>query len=307
MRFPRYAWTVVVVNLFVILWGALVRATGSGAGCGRHWPLCNGVVLPRDPGLTTIIELTHRLTSGVALLLVAGLVWWSRRDFPPGHPARKAAGWSLLFILLEALIGAGLVLFELVGENASLARAGYLAAHLLNTFLLLGALALTAHWSVRPAPDADARPGGPRALLAVGLAAILIVAMTGAVAALGDTLFPSQSLAEGLRADRDADSHLLIRIRVFHPVLAILAGIYLSMMVWLAGRGSPRAAAGPGRLVTSLVLLQLAVGLGNLFLLAPTPVQLVHLLVADLLWMAAVIFAADVMQQAAAPAGRVTI
>jgi heme A synthase len=131
--------------------------------------------------------------------------------------------------------------------------------------------------------------------------------MTGAVAALGDTLFPSASLAEGLRADRDAGSHLLVRIRVFHPVLAILAGIYLSTMVWLAGRGSPRAAAGPGRLVTALVLLQLAVGLGNLFLLAPTPVQLVHLLVADLLWMATVIFAADVMQQAGGPTGRATI
>jgi heme A synthase len=118
--------------------------------------------------------------------------------------------------------------------------------------------------------------------------------MTGAIAALGDTLFPARSLAEGLRADVDPAAHYLVRLRVLHPVLAILAGIYLSGMVWAVGRARPAALTSPwGRAVTLLVLLQLVVGLTNLFLLAPTPVQLVHLLVADLLWIAAVIFAAD--------------
>src|ERR1044071_6014303 len=151
MPFARYAWGVLGVNLFVILWGALVRATGSGAGCGAHWPLCNGEVLPPNPSTATLIEYTHRASSGAALLLVVGLFWWSRRGFPAGHPARRGAAWALLFICVEALVGAGLVLFELVGRNASAERAGYLAFHLLNTFLLLGALALTAHWAIHPA------------------------------------------------------------------------------------------------------------------------------------------------------------
>jgi len=295
MGFSRYGWSVVAVNLFVILWGALVRATGSGAGCGRHWPLCNGEMLPRDPGLTTLIEFTHRATSGIALLLVAILFWWSRRALPPGHRARAAAAWSLVFITIEALIGAGLVLLELVGDNDSLGRAGYLAAHLLNTFLLLAALALTAHWSGLPARTEPGRRGGTVPwLLGFGLAGILVVGMTGAIAALGDTLFPARSLAEGLRADVDPAAHYLVRLRVLHPVLAILAGIYLSGMVWAVGRARPAALESRwSRAVTLLVLVQLVVGLTNLFLLAPTAVQLVHLLVADLLWISVVIFAAD--------------
>ena len=294
MRFPRYAWGVVSANLFVILWGALVRATGSGAGCGRHWPLCNGVMLPEAPVTPTIIEFTHRVTSGLALVLVMGLFWWSRRAFPAGDRTRKAAAWSLVFILVEALIGAGLVLFGLVGDNDSLARAGYLATHLLNTFLLLGALALTAHWSAgRPVSSTPAR-GGTRWLLGLGLASILIVGMTGAIAALGDTLFPSETVAEGFRADTDPAAHFLVRLRGLHPVLAILAGIYLSAMVWAVGKRHPLVMEGPwARSVTGLVLLQLGVGLANLFLLAPTAIQLVHLLVADLLWIATVVFASD--------------
>lgn len=298
MRFSRYAWSVVAANLFVILWGALVRATGSGAGCGRHWPLCNGEMLPQAAAAATLIEFTHRVTSGLALLLVVGLFWWSRRVLAQGHRARTAAGWALIFIGIEALIGAGLVLLELVGSNDSLGRAGYLAAHLLNTFLLLGALALTAHWSVRESSSSAPAGGGARWLLGGGLAAILIVGMTGAIAALGDTLFPSQTVAEGFRADADPGAHFLVRLRVLHPVLAILAGLYLSVMVWAVERKRVTAARwGWGRAVTGLVLLQLGVGLTNLFLLAPTAMQLVHLLVADLLWIAVVIFAADAMTQ----------
>src|SRR5262249_51472157 len=134
MRFRRFAWCVLGINLGVILWGAYVRASGSGAGCGRHWPLCNGQVLPARPATATLVEYAHRATSGLALVLVAILVYWSRRAFAKGHPARSTAAWSLGFVVVEALIGAGLVLLSLVGADSSLARAGYLAAHLLNTF-----------------------------------------------------------------------------------------------------------------------------------------------------------------------------
>jgi heme A synthase len=296
MPFARYAWGVLGVTLFVILWGALVRGTGSGAGCGAHWPLCNGEVLPPAPSTATLIEYTHRASSGVAFLLVAGLYGWSRRVFPGGHRARRAAAWALGFIGAEALIGAGLVLLRLVGQDASTERAGYLAFHLLNTFLLLGALALTAHWATR-AP-AWRRPGDGATpwLLGSGLGLVLLLGMTGAVAALGDSLFPSDTLAAGFRADASPTAHLLIRLRVLHPVLALLGGAYLSAMVWRVGRLRPASMAGPwGRTLTTLVLVQLVVGLTNLLLLAPMALQLIHLLVADLLWIAAVLFSADAL------------
>src|ERR1017187_216536 len=98
-RFARFAWGVLAYNVAVILWGALVRATGSGAGCGGHWPLCNGQVLPSISQIGTVIELTHRVMSGVALILVAAMFVWARKIYPPHHPARRWAAWSLVFIL----------------------------------------------------------------------------------------------------------------------------------------------------------------------------------------------------------------
>lgn len=296
MSFPAYARSVLGFNLLVILWGAFVRASGSGAGCGRHWPLCNGAAIPSSPEAATLIEYGHRTTSGLALILVVALWWWSGRTFAPGHRVRKAATWSLVFIVLEALIGAGLVLLGLVGQDDSAGRAVYLAGHLLNTFLLLGALALTAYWATNQAPLREPSHGPARMLLGAGLLAILLTGMTGAIAALGDTLFPSGSLAEGLRADRDAAAHFLVRLRVLHPVLALLTGVYLSVMVWLVARVRPASLQSPWpRAVSTLVLIQLLVGLTNLLLLAPTALQLVHLFVADLLWIALVLFAASAL------------
>src|ERR1700682_2434048 len=110
--FARYAWAVVAYNVAVVLWGAYVRATGSGAGCGNHWPLCNGAALPVSPSLGTIIEFTHRATSGIDLALVALLVVWAFRAFARGHPVRLGATLSAIFLMSEALLGAALVLLE---------------------------------------------------------------------------------------------------------------------------------------------------------------------------------------------------
>src|SRR5512136_1928461 len=146
MRLTRFAWLVLAWNVAVILWGAFVRASGSGAGCGAHWPLCNGEVVPRAPALETMVEFMHRATSGIALLLVVALAAWVFRARPKGHPARRAAGASVVFILVEAAVGAALVLFGLVAENDSVARALFMAGHLANTFVLLACLTLAAHW-----------------------------------------------------------------------------------------------------------------------------------------------------------------
>ncbi len=162
--FARFTWAVLAYNLLVILWGAYVRASGSGAGCGNHWPLCNGQVIPQPGRTATVIEFAHRLSSGLVLLLVIVLFVWARRTVPAGHPVRRSVGFVLLFTLGEALLGAGLVLFGLVEDNASVARAVTISLHLANTFLLLASLTLTGLWATRPyspGPGAAVAGAGP--------------------------------------------------------------------------------------------------------------------------------------------------
>jgi len=192
-RLARFAWLVLGYVVAVILWGAYVRATGSGAGCGAHWPLCNGEVVPRAPDAEMLVEFSHRITSGLALLAVVALLAWVRRGCARGHPARRAAGWSLVLMLTEAAVGAGLVLFRLVADNASMARALFMAVHLVNTFLLLACLALTAHFLSGGRPVRVSSRPGVAGVLAAGFAGLLLAGVSGAIAALGDTLFPATS------------------------------------------------------------------------------------------------------------------
>jgi heme A synthase len=284
-RFVRYAWTVVVACVAVVLWGAYVRATGSGAGCGEHWPLCNGVAMPRSPSVETLIELTHRITSGAILLMVLALAGWSFKAFPSGHRVRRAAVASGVLVLSEALIGAGLVLFGLVAADDSRARAVVLAVHLTNTFLLQAALALTAHWASRRSPR-EAWSAGEAAAGGVALAACLLIGITGAIAALGDTLYPAGSLPAGMPVP------LLLRLRILHPWVALVVGLGLVVRaIVLRSRlgpdGAPAATA-----VALLVVVQLGAGLLNVVLLAPVWLQIVHLALADSLWIALVVLTA---------------
>lgn len=296
-RFARYAWTTLAWNIAVILWGAAVRATGSGAGCGSHWPLCNGEVVPRSPRIETVIELTHRVTSGIALLLVVGLVVLAFRGRPKGHAARKAAVWTLLFMLTEAAVGAGLVLFELVADNKSMARALFMGTHLINTFFLLGAMTLTAHFASGGAPFRLRRRGSLGAWLATGAALLLLAGVSGAVAALGDTLFPAESLAHALEQDLSPTAHLLIRLRLLHPALAVTAAalaIFLAFRLETLQPGS-LAARRANRWTLRLVFLQIVAGVANVLLLAPVWMQLVHLLLADLVWISYIVVAAQAL------------
>jgi cytochrome c oxidase assembly protein subunit 15 len=291
--FTRYAWVVLAVNLAVVAWGAFVRATGSGAGCGRHWPTCNGAVVPRAPSVETAIELTHRATSGVALLLVVALVVLAVRRFPRRHPVRGAAWASLALILVEALVGAGLVLFGWVADDASPARGWVMAVHLTNTFLLVGALALTADWSAHP-PGVRLRGRGPLAWgFALALVSMLLAGVTGAIAALGDTLFPAASLADGLRQDFSPEAHVLLRLRILHPFAAIAAAATLLLAARAALRHRPEERVRRSAFaLVGLVAVQLVLGLANVALLAPVWLQVVHLVVADLVLVALVLAAA---------------
>lgn len=296
-RLAKSAWIVLGYTILVILWGAYVRATGSGAGCGAHWPLCDGQLVPRSPDAEMLVEYSHRLTSGLSLLAVLWLGWRVRRDVERGHPARRGAAWSVFFMLTEAGVGALLVLFQLVADNASMARAMFMAVHLVNTFLLVGALTLTAHWLSGGAPvDVRRRPGTGLVVLGLSLG-LLVVGVSGAIAALGDTLFPAASLQEALRADLSPTSHLLIRLRLVHPTVAVIVSLALVVLAMrlplVAGDGRGRAAAVA---VVALAVTQVLAGFVNVILLAPVWMQMVHLLLADALWIAFVVLAASTLR-----------
>ena len=279
--FARFSWAVLAYTVAVILWGAFVRATGSGAGCGAHWPRCDGKVLPRPQSAEMFIELTHRLTSGVALLLVLAMLVWALRAYPKGHAARLGAWLSMFFMLTEAGVGAGIVLLEYVADDQRLARAGWMAVHLVNTFLLLGTITLTAWWASGGRPVRLKGQGALGWAVSAAVLLTLFVGMTGAVTALGDTLFPKTKVGLAL----PPAAHMLERLRVVHPVVAILTSLFVVAVAHAAARLRPsRTTRRLAAALTVLLAVQLAAGTVNVILLAPVWMQIVHLLLADAVW-----------------------
>jgi len=280
-----YAAVVLGFMVLVILWGAVVRATGSGAGCGNHWPLCNGDFFPHHPRLATVIEFTHRSMSGVCTTLVALLVAWIFWARPCGDRARKAVVWSGVLLITEALLGALLVKGGYVENNASDMRVLVQCVHFTNTMLLMAALTLTWWWLGER--ESTLRSGAAaRGIAWLALAATVVVGATGSVAALADTLFPSPSLSAGLAQDFAAGAPLLVRMRWLHPAAALVG---LACAIWLSLALRSRAA----RWLLALIAAQFVLGAADVLLLAPTWMQVLHLLGADLYWIALVAVCAE--------------
>lgn len=289
----RFAWAVVGYNVLVILWGALVRATGSGAGCGNHWPLCNGQVIPLSPRVDTIIEFTHRCMTGGSTFLVIGLLVWTFRGTVKGQAARMLSVISMVLLLNEAFLGALLVKLGYVTGNQSVGRVVVLSIHLSNTLLLLAALTLTATLLGTGQSGRELSHSGAKKLWALlGLAATLVVGVSGSLAALGDTLFPASSLREAFAQDFAAGSPWILRLRGIHPASAVIAAIFVFWLVAQARRTGARRLAG---LVLGLLGFQFVLGLADVVLLAPVWMQILHLLGADLYWVALVTLAAAVI------------
>lgn len=290
-RFAVYAWSVLGYLLLVILWGAFVRATGAGAGCGSHWPLCNGEVIPRAPEIETLIEFSHRLTSALAGFLVIGLLVWAFRAYPKGHRVRTGAFWTFIFILTEGAIGAAIVLFEWVAFDASAARTISIALHLNNTFVLVAFLTLTAWWASGGRPIRWQQQGHLGWLLGALALGMLLVSTMGAITALGDTLFQAGSTAEALARSRDAAAHHLEQLRVYHPLFALMLVVALIPAIRYVTRQRPDPfVLRLGQAVQILYIGQLLLGLLNIYLKAPIWMQLTHLLVADVIWIALILF-----------------
>jgi len=294
--FKPFALGIFAYTLLVVLWGYFLRISESGDGCGTDWPLCHGSVIPEGSHFPTWVEFIHRVTSGVTLLLVLLLVVVARRAFPPRHPVRWAAGLSLLFTLTESLFGAILVLFGWVATDISTARILIRPFHVTNTFLLMAALALTAWWAWR---EETHRPqvraiGGRMGLALFG---ILALAWTGSWTGLAGTAFPASTVAEGVRQYLDPE-HILIYLRMTHPLVAVVAALYLGR-VSLHFRGMNPIGI-QGRLATGVGVLagaQLLVGPLTILLLQPAWLRLFHLFLADLLWVGTVLLAAEVAKE----------
>ncbi len=297
--FARFAWFVLAYNLVVIIWGVFLRASKSGDGCGQHWLTCHGEVIPSAPELKTVIEFSHRLTSGLAFFAVLILLIWAFRKFPKHSPVRKTALVSFVFIITEALVGAGLVLTGNTAETLTAARPFWMAGHLINTFILLAFLSLTA-WFASGGKLFNFKTQ-PKILLLLLLAVIgiLFVGMSGSVAALSSMLFPSETLAQGIADDFSTTSNILVRLRVSHPILSGAFAVYL---IFLAGWLKMKFANLPNvvrwsNILSILIIIQIAFGSLTLLTLAPIVMQIGHLLLADLIWIAFVLMSANVLAE----------
>lgn len=295
--FSWIAWSTVVFNLAVIAGGTIVRATGSGDGCGESWPKCGDQFIPPNATVETLIEFSHRVSSflaGVGVAIVFFLALWV---FNKGHIVRKTAFIAGVLLIIEALLGAALVLYGWVDDDTSIGRMVAVALHLTNTFLLLGALSLTAWWgSGQRTPDLSGKRDVLRWLIA-GAATILVLGATGALNAIGDAVFPPDVVSSGLVDKFGPGAPLLLQLRVIHPAIAVIGGIFVA---WIAVRLS----ASPGErakrfafAITLIVFSQMFVGIANIFLETPLFMQVTHLMIADVLWIVFVVFGATVLER----------
>ncbi len=244
-----------------------------------------------------MVEFIHRVTSGLSLLLCFTICFLTFKNFPKNSLVRKAGVATLILILSEALVGAGLVLFQLVEKDQSQLRAVSLSIHLINTFFLLAAVTLSARWSELASPKLLSFGDKTRSIAFASIAAViltLILGASGAVTALGDTLFPAASLQAGFAQDLSPTRHFLIQLRIFHPVIAVAVSIYLILFARTFRDPSKPRRMTHIWLVLGLQLFQLGLGVSNLLLLAPTAIQMLHLLVADLIWVNLILLLSEI-------------
>jgi heme a synthase len=289
--FTKYAWAVVGYNLLVILWGVFLRASKSGDGCGTHWLTCHGEVIPSAPAFKTVIEFSHRVTSLIAGILVIILVALAFKLFSKGSRVRSFAVASLIFIILEGLVGAGLVLTGNTAENWTPTRPLWMGAHLINTFTLIAVLTMTAWFSTRETFRTVELRSSHIAVFFASLFAIFLMGMSGSLAALSNMFFSSASIAEGIAQDFDKASPLIVRLRISHPIVSVLGAVGLAVSaIWLEAQR-------PGnrwtRSLIWLLLIQIVTGVMTIFTGAPIAMQVLHLLLADIAWIAFILMWAE--------------
>lgn len=299
-RFAKYTWFVLAYNIVVILWGVFLRASKSGDGCGQHWLTCNGEVIPSAPQLKTIIEFSHRMMSsldGVLMLVMvvwATWIWWSSRTDGAWSTLRFALA-SIFFVIVEAGVGAGLVLTGNTAETLTAARPFWMIGHLINTFILLSFLTLTARRASGGEAINFTAEGKYWLAIFLCVGSIVIVGSSGSIAALASMIFPTETLSQGLTADFSPTSSVLLRLRLLHPISSIFTSVLLILVAgWLTREsGGNRNVTLWSNALSIIVLCQIAFGALTLLTLAPILMQLGHLLLADVVWISFVMLTAS--------------
>lgn len=299
-RFTTYAWLVLVYNLAAVAWGVYVRASKSGDGCGSHWPLCDGTSAPLMGAMAKIVEMSHRISTGLIGPMAILLVVWARIAFPvAGNGAKPAAKFVrgasiavLVLTLIEGLVGAALVKFKLVTDNDSAARAGVMAFHVVSTFLLLGTLSFAALASGQGGSISIKWKGQGTVGWILGMAAagMILLAVSGSISALGHQLHETPDV---LKAALNPATHWMVRLQPWHPFIAASIGLYLILAAGLLQhlRPDPRVREA-GRWVVGLFFVQMGIGLLNIWVKAPIGMQMFHLVVADANWISLVVLGA---------------
>lgn len=281
IRLLKWWKLLLVYTWFIIVWGAFVRASGSGDGCGKNWPSCHGELFLPNSSVQTLIEYIHRATSGFYGIFVLILVIFTLSILKKERikrPIYYIIPVVVLFLtIFEALIGAKLVLSGLVGLNASWSRAIIMIVHLLNTFILVSSIVGGIILYGNRTLDFERPQIGKNWYIMCTLLLIAVAAL-GALTALGDTLYPAESLHHGITQDFALGTPWILRLRVFHPVLAVLTVFAITYMTLDHLKHKDT------RLLLIWAYLVLSIGLVNLLLLAPVHMQLLHLLGAQILW-----------------------
>ena len=294
-KYRSFAWSVLVFNVLVVLGGAIVRATGSGDGCGESWPMCTDRIIPANPGVETVIEFSHRITSALAIFGVIALFVFAVRLYEKGHRVRNAAAASLALLLFESVLGALLIVFGWVDQDASIGRMIVVPIHLLNTYILVGALTITAWWSsgnLGPTKPVDTRT---RRSLILGAIGLLLIGAIGALNALSDSLYPAESFFSGIAEEFSGDAPWLLQVRILHPIVAIAVGFGVAYVAMRLAATATDRTKRFGAVVGGLILLQFVVGLVNVMLAAPLETQVIHLAIADTIWIVYLIFGASLL------------
>jgi len=281
-RFRRLAWAAAASTYLLIVLGAIVRITGSGLGCGDHWPLCNGHLFPPLDDIGTVIEWSHRLVAALVSILVAALAGyasWLRtgarsteRDVP-GQMAYVALG----LLVLQIALGAITVKLELPPWSVVL--------HLGTAMLLLATLLIAATGRVRAQRAAPL----PVAVLVLAFVTVLFGALTanlGAAAACHG--FPLCNGQVWITAGP------LALIQWIHRLLAY--SLAIAALVW-AVRAPQR---GP-KVVLGLVVLQIGIGAAIVLLGLPSGLRAAHVAVGAAVWAGAVLVALAWPQNDTAP------